>query len=97
MDYVYRKYAEKMQKGTVNRNKNCPSAKDLERFVYSEMVKRRQRLGQLTTNCQKNFVGSAASRALICSEAVKRNFCSAQGGQSRLTYEAAVKRKISID
>ena len=44
MDYVYRKYAEKMQKGTVNRNKNCPSAKDLERFIYSEMVKRKQRL-----------------------------------------------------
>lgn len=43
MDYVYRKYAEKIQqKGTtVNRNKNCPSAKDLERFVYSEMVKRK--------------------------------------------------------
>ncbi len=42
MDYVYRKYAEKTQKGTVNRNKNCPSAKDLERFIYSEMVKRKQ-------------------------------------------------------
>ena len=42
MDYVYRKYAEKMQqKGTVNRNKNCPTAKDLERFIYSEMVKRK--------------------------------------------------------
>lgn len=41
MNYVYRKYAERMQKGTVNRNKNCPSAKDLERFIYSEMVKRK--------------------------------------------------------
>lgn len=42
MNYVYRKYAEKIQKGTaVNRNKNCPSAKDLECFIYSEMVKRK--------------------------------------------------------
>lgn len=72
MDYVYRKYAEKMQKGTVNRNKNCPSAKDLERFIYSEMVKRKQRLA--VANRQKKLVGNAASRALICSEAVKRNF-----------------------
>lgn len=42
MDYVYRKYAEQTQKGTVNRNKNCPNAKDLERFIYSEMVKRKK-------------------------------------------------------
>ena len=41
MDYVYRKYAEKTQKGTVNRNRNCPSAKDLKRFIYTEMVKRK--------------------------------------------------------
>lgn len=42
MDYVYRKYAEKMQKGTVNRNKDCPSAKDLERFIYSEDTVKRK-------------------------------------------------------
>lgn len=40
MDYIYRKYAEKMQKGTVNRNKNYPTAKDIQYYLYSETVKR---------------------------------------------------------
>lgn len=98
MNYVYRKYAEKMQKGTVNRNKNCPSAKDLERFIYSETVKRNKQLASV--NYAVKRTQSAWHRgdpSVRLPKNSQKNYCFAQGGQSRLTFEAAatVKRKVS--
>ena len=64
MDYVYRKYAEKMQKGTVNRNKNCPSAKDLERFIYSEDTVKRKQFQLASANCWSSRRGETSFRLL---------------------------------